>query len=104
MRAGEIIGRIRDLIKKAPARQDRVDINEAIREVIELTRGEAAKTGVSVRTQLADGLPVIHGDLDILKQVNLNLIINAIEAMSGTAELPREMLISTGTAEPDGVL
>ena len=57
MRAGDIIGRIRDLIKKAPSRKDSVDINEAILEVIELTRGEAVRTGVSVQTQLADGLP-----------------------------------------------
>ena len=103
-RASDIISRIRDLTKKAPVRRDSVDINEAIREVIELTRGEAAKTGVSVRTQLADGLPLIHGDRVQLQQVNLNLIINAIEAMSGTADVPRELLISTGTAEPGGVL
>jgi PAS domain S-box-containing protein len=86
MRAGDIIGRIRDLIQKAPPRKDRVDINEAIREVIELTRGEAIKTGVSVQTHLADGLPLIRGDRVQLQQVNLNLIINAIDAMSGIAE------------------
>jgi PAS domain S-box-containing protein len=103
-RAGDVVGRIRDLIKKAPARKDSVDINETIREVIELTRGEAVKTGVSVRTHLADGLPLIHGDRVQLQQVILNLIINAIEAMSGTAEASRELLISTGTAEPGGVL
>ena len=57
-RAGEVIGRIRALIKKAPPRKERLDINEAIREVIELTRGEAQKNGVAVRTQLADGLPL----------------------------------------------
>ncbi len=57
-RAGDIIGRIRALINKAPARNDRVDLNEAIQEVIELTHGEALKTGVSVQTQLAAGLAV----------------------------------------------
>ena len=62
-----------------------MDINEAIREVIELTRGEAAKTGVSVQTHLAEGLPLIHGDRVQLQQVILNLIINAVEAMSGIA-------------------
>ena len=81
-----------------------MDINEAIREVIELTRGEAVKTGVSVRTQLADGLPLIHGDRVQLQQVNLNLIINAIEAMSGVGEGSRELLITTGPAEAAGVL
>jgi PAS domain S-box-containing protein len=103
-RAGDIIDRIRDLTKKAPARKDSVDINEAIREVIELTHGEAVKTGVSVRTRLAGGLPLIHGDRVQLQQVNLNLIINAVEAMGGVRDGPRELLISTGSAEPGGVL
>ena len=103
-RAGDVIDRIRALIKKAPPRKDRLDINEAIREVIELTRGEAAKNGVSVQTHLADGLPLVHGDRVQLQQVILNLIINAVEAMSGVTRGPRELLISTGTVEPDGVL
>ena len=103
-RAGDVIGRIRALVKKAPPRKDRVDINEAIREVIELTRGEAVKNGVSVQTQLADGLPLIEGDRVQLQQVILNLIINAIEAMSGDSDGPRELLISTATGRPDGVL
>jgi PAS domain S-box-containing protein len=103
-RAGNVIGGIRALIKKVPARQASLDINEAIREVTTLTRGEAAKTGVSVKTDLADGLPLIYGDRVQLQQVILNLIINAIEAMSGIAETPRALLISTGQAEPGGVL
>ena len=56
-RAGDVIGRIRELIKKAPPRKDWVDINEAIREVIELTRGEAVKNGTSAQTALKEGLP-----------------------------------------------
>jgi PAS domain S-box-containing protein len=103
-RAGNVIGGIRALIKKVPTRQACLDINEAIREVIALTRGEAAKTGVSVQTDLADGLPLIYGDRVQLQQVILNLIINAIEAMSGVAETPRALLISTGQGEPGGVL
>jgi PAS domain S-box-containing protein len=102
-RAGNVIGGIRALIKKAPPRQACLDLNEAIREVIALTRGEAATTGVSVQTDLADGLPRIYGDRVQLQQVILNLIINAVEAMGGVAELPRALLISTGPAEPDGV-
>ena len=102
-RAGNVIGGIRALIRKAPTRQACLDINEAIREVIALTRGEAAKTGVSVQTDLADGLPLIYGDRVQLQQVIMNLIINAIEAMSGVAETPRALLISTGQAEPGGM-
>jgi signal transduction histidine kinase len=80
-----------------------LDINEAIREVIALTRGEAAKTGVSVRTDLVEGLPLIHGDRVQLQQVVLNLIINAVEAMSGVGEGERELWISTGGDASRGV-
>jgi PAS domain S-box-containing protein len=101
-RAGEVVGRIRALIKKAPARRDAVEINDAIREVIALTRTEAANNGVSVRTLLAEGLPHVHGDRVQLQQVLLNLIINAIEAMRDVGEEERELLISSRN-EPDGV-
>jgi C4-dicarboxylate-specific signal transduction histidine kinase len=103
-RAGEVSGRIRELIKKAPPRKDQLDMNEAIREVIELTRREAVKTGVSVQARLADNLPLIHGDRVRLQQVILNLIVNAIEAMSGVDAGARDLLISTGKVDPKGVL
>jgi PAS domain S-box-containing protein len=103
-RAGDVIGRIRALIKKAPPRKDSVDVNEAILEVIALTRSEAVKTGIAMRTDLADRLPLIHGDRVQLQQVMLNLIINAVEAMSGVDERARELLISTRTTEAGGVL
>ena len=101
-RAGEVVGRIRALIKKAPARKDAVEINDAILEVIALTRTEAANNSVSVRTQLAEGLPRVQGDRVQLQQVLLNLIINAIEAMRDVGEEERELRISTRN-EPDGV-
>jgi PAS domain S-box-containing protein len=103
-RAGDVIGRIRQLIKKAPPRREWVDINEAIHEVIDLTRGEAVKNGVSVHTTLGEGLPLIEGDRVQLQQVALNVIMNAIQAMSADAEGPRELTITTAQAEPDGVL
>src|SRR6202158_3462564 len=101
-RAGEVVGRIRALIKKAPARKDAVEINDAILEVIALTRTEAANNSVSVRTQLAEGWPRVRGDRVQLQQVLLNLIINAIEAMRDVGEEERELLISSRN-EPDGV-
>src|SRR5712671_1146117 len=101
-RAGDIIDRIRDHIKKVPARKDAVEINDAILEVIALTRTEAANNSVSVRTQLAEGLPRVQGDRVQLQQVMLNLIINAIEAMRDVGEEERELLISSRN-EPDGV-
>ena len=103
MRAGDVVGHIRDLIKKAPPREDRLEINAAIREVIELARGETGKNGVAVQAELADGLPLIRGDRVQLQQVMLNLIINAVEVMTGVSEGPRELLISTAKSETGGV-
>jgi signal transduction histidine kinase len=78
-------------------------MNNAILEVIALTRREAANNGISVRTQLAEGLPRVQGDRVQLQQVLLNLIINAIEAMREVDEEERELLVGTRN-EPDGVL
>ena len=103
-RAGGIVHQIRALIHKAPPRQEVLAINQAILEVITLLHGEVVKHGILVQTQLADDVPVIHGDRVQLQQVILNLILNAIQAMSSASEGPRELLISAGRAEPDGVL
>jgi PAS domain S-box-containing protein len=104
IRAAQVIDRVRAHIKKAPPRRDELEINGAIREVIDLTRSETIKNGVSLRTELADSLPLINGDRVQLQQVVLNLIINSIEAMSGASEGGRDLLISTGKAESGGVL
>src|SRR6266481_5992791 len=101
-RAGEVLGRIRALIKKAPARKDAVEINDAVLEVIALTRTEAANNSVSVRTQLSEGLPRVQGDRVQLQQVLLNLIINASQAMRDVGEKERELLMSSRN-EPDVV-
>jgi PAS domain S-box-containing protein len=101
--AGQVIGRIRDLTRKAPPRKDDLKINEAILEVIALTHGEMAKNGVSLQTRLAAGLPLVQGDRVQLQQVILNLIINAVEAMSGVDGL-RELLIGTEQDASSGVL
>ena len=103
-RAGDVIDRIRALIKKAPSQKHSLEMNDAIREVVELTRSEAVKNGVSVRTDLADGLPLIEGDRVQLQQVILNLVINAIQAVAAVADGVREVLIATGPGEPYGVL
>ena len=103
-RAGAVIGRIRSLIKGAPPRDEPVEINTAIREVIDLTRSEATKTGVSVQTDVAEGLPLVRGDRVELQQVILNLILNAFEAMVEISEGSRELLITTGISESGDVL
>jgi PAS domain S-box-containing protein len=104
LRAAEVLGRIRALVNKAPPSKDRLNLNEAIREVIELTRGETAKNDVSVRTDLAKGLPLIYGDRVQLQQVLLNLIVNAIEAMTGVSKEARELTISSAPVETGYVL
>ena len=78
-------------------------MNEAIRDVIIVTRAEATKNGIWVEEQLTADLPLINGDRIQLQQVMLNLIINAIEAMSGVDERTRELLIKTAKFGPDSV-
>jgi C4-dicarboxylate-specific signal transduction histidine kinase len=103
-RASEVTDRIRALIKKAPPRKDELKINKVVLEVIALARGEVVKNGVSVQAQLAEGLSLIHGDRVQLQQVILNLIMNAVQAMSGVSEGTRELLIGTGKDASSGVL
>jgi signal transduction histidine kinase len=103
-RAGEIIGRIRALAKKAPPHKDWLDVNETIREVIALVRSEVQRNGVALETQLLDGVPPILADRIQVQQVILNLMMNAIEAMSGRGEGPRELLIRSGTDQSQDVL
>jgi C4-dicarboxylate-specific signal transduction histidine kinase len=101
-RVGKVVERVRALIKKVPARKDAVAIDDAILEVIALICPEAANNSVSVRTQFAEGLPRVQGDRVQLQQVTLNLIVNAIQAMSGIGEGPRELQISIDAVPSEG--
>src|SRR5712671_5101271 len=94
-RAGNIIDRIRDHIKKAPPRKALCDLNAAINEVVVLARSAIVQNGVSVQSRLAEGLSHIHGDRVQLQQVVLNLILNAVEAMGSSKAGARQLLIST---------
>jgi len=102
--ASDVVGRLRALGRKAPPQKDSLSINEAVLDVIALTRGEVVKHGISVRTELAENLPRIQADRVQLQQVILNLMMNAVEAMSGTREGPRELLVATRADESGGVL
>jgi C4-dicarboxylate-specific signal transduction histidine kinase len=94
-RAGEIISRIHALAKKAPPQKDWLDINETIGEVIAMVRSAVQRNQISLQAQLANDLPLILGDRIQLQQVILNLLINAIEAMSEVSEGPRELWVSS---------
>jgi C4-dicarboxylate-specific signal transduction histidine kinase len=103
-RAGDVIGRIRAIIKKVPARKAPLDVNETILATIALSRSEMQRHGIVLKTELANDLPRIWGDSVQLQQVILNLIMNAIEAMSEVPEGPRELLISSIVDSPQGVV
>src|SRR5262249_49912176 len=94
-RAGDIIERIRDQIKKAPPRKKRFDLNVAVNEVIALARSAIIRNGISVQTRLGDGVLPVAGDRVQLQQVLLNLILNAVEAMGSVEAGVRELSVST---------
>ena len=95
---------IRNLSKKAPSRDERVDVNSVICDVIEMTRKEATENGVTIRTDPPQGLAFVQGSRVELQQVLLNLIMNAIEAMSEMNNGTREMRISVTRTEAAEVL
>ena len=103
-RAGEVIGRIRALVKKSATEQAHLDINEVIREVVGLTQTEIQKNGVALRMDLAADLPRVVGDRVQLQQVFLNLVMNGIEAMSAVTDRPRELLVRSRQHESAKVL
>ena len=102
IRAAEVIDRIRELVKEGSAAEGSLGDQRGDPRVIELTRGEAVKNGVSVQMQLAEGLPLIRGRSRSTTTVMLNLIVNAIQAMTVTNDGLRELLIRTGNAELEG--
>jgi PAS domain S-box-containing protein len=103
-RAGEVISRIRAMVRKSAPRRDQLDINVTLAEVIALIRGEVQRHGISLRTELSDDLPRVQGDRIQLQQVILNLVMNAIDAMSSVTHWQRELLVATTKEESNGVL
>jgi len=102
-RARDIVGRMHDHIKKAPPRREPLDLNEAVSEVIVMVQSAIAKNGIAVSTHLMEGLGAVQGDRVQLQQVVVNLILNAVEAMSSLEAETRELSIRTAQAQT-GVL
>jgi PAS domain S-box-containing protein len=94
-RAGDVIGRIRALLEKGRAHSEELNINTVVGEVLELTRAAILKNRIVLRTELATAAPTLVADRVQLQQVVLNLVTNAIESMSSSADGPRELTIST---------
>ena len=102
-RAGEVIARIRTLTRKTTAPREKLDLNQTIRDVLALIGDEAKRNTVMVQAELAGDLAPVAGDRVQLQQVALNLVINAIEAMSRVDGRPRELVITTRNAEDNQV-
>jgi len=103
-RASEIIGRIRALVKRQAPRKDLVDVNLKIAQVMELAADEIRRNRIALRTELAERLPRVEGDRVQLQQVLLNLILNAIDAMSPIRQGVRELTIVSRRDGPHAVL
>jgi len=95
LRASEVIKRIRDLLHKAATEKVAVNLNEIIQEVIELVDSDVRRSGITLRTELAEDPQPVTGDRIQLQQVILNLIINARDAMSEVQPHSRELVINS---------
>ncbi len=102
-RAADVITRLRGLFSKKATAHERLDVNEAIHEVIALTRTQMQAARVALRTELADDLPPVVGDRVQLQQVVLNLVLNAAEAMSDVSGRPRDLVVATSLEADDQV-
>jgi signal transduction histidine kinase len=100
-RAAGVISKTRALFKKAPMTKEQFDINEAVEEIVTLTHSEAQRNRVLVRTRLDGNIPLVLGDRVQLQQVVLNLLINAIEAVSGISEGRREVFVRSQEGRGD---
>ncbi|MBC8165914.1 MAG: PAS domain-containing protein [Bryobacteraceae bacterium] len=94
-RAGEVIARIRALTKRTAPPTEKLDVNQTVQEVLALVRDEAKRNSVTIRTRFASDLSPVSGDRVQLQQVVLNLVMNAIEAMSSVDDGARELVINT---------
>jgi C4-dicarboxylate-specific signal transduction histidine kinase len=98
-RAAEIVSRVRQMVTKTPEQKELVSLSEITTDVIAIVQSEAAKHDVSIRTEFTDRSVTVNGHRVELQQVVLNLMMNAIEAMSSNADGIRELVIRTEVLE-----
>jgi signal transduction histidine kinase len=91
-------------VKKAPPRNDLVDLNEVILEVLSLAQNQARRSRVTLKQELADGLPPVLGDRVQLQQVILNLVVNGLEAIANSKNSERELSISSAKDESNNLI
>jgi C4-dicarboxylate-specific signal transduction histidine kinase len=103
-RAGEVIRRVRALLKKTDSQQAPLDINDVVNEVIALVQREVFSHRVILRTELAPALPAVLADRVQLQQVLINLVINGIEAMQDVTDRPRELVIRSHQEDAEQVV
>ena len=103
-RAGEVIAGIRAMVRKSPSQRGRLNINDVIMEVVTLLSAEIQRHRLSLQTELASDLPLIMGDRVQLQQVILNLMMNAIDAMSQTGQSQRDLSVASVMDGSDAVL
>ena len=100
-RAGDIVASLRALSRKSAPRLERMDLQQVIRDVLDLVGGELQRQGIVSRLELAHGVTTVLGDSIQLQQVVLNLIVNAIEAMSAVEVGRRSLAITTQSLAGD---
>ena len=100
LRANEVLGQVRDFLRKREIRMEPLDLNLAVADVLPLVLGDARKRRIHIRTELAGDLPPVFGNPTQLQQVLINLIVNGMDAMANTPDEKRQLVIRT--ARPNG--
>ena len=100
LRANEVLGQVRDFLRKREVLMQPLDLNNAVADVLPLVVGDARKRRIELRTELAVDLPPVFGNQTQLQQVLINLIVNGMDAMANTPEGRRDLVVRT--ARPNG--
>jgi signal transduction histidine kinase len=103
-RAGEVITRMRALLKKTPTQKSALDINEIVQETITLVQSEVQKNQIRLQTNFSVALPKVMGDKIQIQQVLLNLLVNGVEAIKAATDGTAQISVETGEYEENYIL